>query len=95
MVVFWLILVTLKERTSCSSIRYQGAGIALLLLNSSQSKTMKDTPVTIIGGGLAGCEAAWQLATRHVAVILYDMKPAVFSPAHESADLAELVCSNS
>ncbi|MEN8141026.1 MAG: methylenetetrahydrofolate--tRNA-(uracil(54)-C(5))-methyltransferase (FADH(2)-oxidizing) TrmFO [Thermodesulfobacteriota bacterium] len=51
--------------------------------------------ITIIGGGLAGCEAAWQAARMGVAVTLYDMKPARFSPAHSSADLAELVCSNS
>ncbi|MBU1568339.1 MAG: methylenetetrahydrofolate--tRNA-(uracil(54)-C(5))-methyltransferase (FADH(2)-oxidizing) TrmFO [Proteobacteria bacterium] len=51
--------------------------------------------VTIIGGGLAGCEAAWQLATRGCRVLLIDMKPHRFSPAHHSQDLAELVCSNS
>jgi len=53
------------------------------------------TVVKIIGGGLAGCEAAWQLAQRGCSVLLFDMKPHQFSPAHESADLAELVCSNS
>ncbi len=52
-------------------------------------------PVTVIGGGLAGCEAAWQLAGRGIPVILYEMKPKRFSPAHSSPDLAELVCSNS
>ncbi|MBQ6267891.1 MAG: methylenetetrahydrofolate--tRNA-(uracil(54)-C(5))-methyltransferase (FADH(2)-oxidizing) TrmFO [Clostridia bacterium] len=51
--------------------------------------------VTVIGGGFAGVEAAWQLANRGVAVTLYEMKPARFSPAHSSGDLAELVCSNS
>lgn len=59
------------------------------------SNTTKHPTVSIIGGGLAGCEAAWQLATRGVPVLLYDMKPTNFSPAHKSADLAELVCSNS
>ena len=49
----------------------------------------------IIGAGLAGCEAAWQLVSRGCAVRLYDMKPQAFSPAHHSSDLAELVCSNS
>ena len=49
----------------------------------------------IIGGGLAGCEAAWQLSTRGHRVILYEMKPLSFSPAHTSPHLAELVCSNS
>jgi methylenetetrahydrofolate--tRNA-(uracil-5-)-methyltransferase len=52
-------------------------------------------PVTIIGGGLAGCEAAWQIARRGAPVRLYEMKPGRFSPAHKSPHLAELVCSNS
>ena len=56
---------------------------------------MADQILTIIGGGLAGCEAAWQAARRGLAVQLYDMKPQRFSPAHSSPDLAELVCSNS
>ncbi len=50
---------------------------------------------TIIGGGLAGCEAAWQLALRGCKVRLIDMKPHRYSPAHHSDKLAELVCSNS
>ncbi|MEW6518697.1 MAG: methylenetetrahydrofolate--tRNA-(uracil(54)-C(5))-methyltransferase (FADH(2)-oxidizing) TrmFO [Thermodesulfobacteriota bacterium] len=56
---------------------------------------MDDRFLTIIGGGLAGCEAAWQAAQRGCRVILHDMKPQRFSPAHSSPDLAELVCSNS
>ncbi|HEY5973139.1 MAG TPA: methylenetetrahydrofolate--tRNA-(uracil(54)-C(5))-methyltransferase (FADH(2)-oxidizing) TrmFO [Geobacteraceae bacterium] len=51
--------------------------------------------ITIIGGGLAGCEAAWQAAQRGVPVILHEMKPTTFSPAHQLPGLAELVCSNS
>jgi len=51
--------------------------------------------ITIIGGGLAGCEAAWQAADRGYRVRLYEMKPRRFSPAHTSPGLAELVCSNS
>ena len=50
---------------------------------------------TVIGAGLAGCEAAWQLASRGVHVTLIDMKPERFTPAHHSAGFAELVCSNS
>lgn len=50
--------------------------------------------VKIIGGGLAGCEAAYQLAKRGVQVKLYDMKPK-FTPAHKNVNLGELVCSNS
>lgn len=49
----------------------------------------------VIGGGLAGCEAAWRLAKAGVGVDLFEMKPVKFSPAHTSAHLAELVCSNS
>ncbi len=51
--------------------------------------------ITVIGGGLAGTEAAWQAASRGVNVTLYEMKPARFSPAHHLPSLAELVCSNS
>lgn len=51
--------------------------------------------VHIIGAGLAGSEAAWQLAKRGIKVRLFDMKPYKFSPAHKNKDFAELVCSNS
>jgi methylenetetrahydrofolate--tRNA-(uracil-5-)-methyltransferase len=51
--------------------------------------------VTIVGGGLAGCEAAWQLARRGVAVDLIEMRPLERTPVHQTGDLAELVCSNS
>ena len=51
--------------------------------------------ITVIGAGLAGCEAALWLAGRGVAVDLYEQKPARFSPAHKSAGFAELICSNS
>ena len=51
--------------------------------------------VKVIGAGLAGSEAAWQLAQRGIDVELYEMKPKKMSPAHHSADFAELVCSNS
>src|SRR5437868_10982429 len=57
---------------------------------------MAFTPdATVVGGGLAGCEAAWQLAERGVRVALVEMKPARMSPAHTTPLLAELVCSNS
>ncbi|MBL9008199.1 MAG: methylenetetrahydrofolate--tRNA-(uracil(54)-C(5))-methyltransferase (FADH(2)-oxidizing) TrmFO [Myxococcales bacterium] len=52
-------------------------------------------PVCVIGGGLAGCEAAWQLVQRGIPVTLIEMKPARQSPAHTTPLLAELVCSNS
>ena len=56
---------------------------------------MTSREITIIGGGLAGCETAWQAAQRGCKVKIYEMKPQVFSPAHSSPLLAELVCSNS
>ncbi|OGP72825.1 MAG: methylenetetrahydrofolate--tRNA-(uracil(54)-C(5))-methyltransferase (FADH(2)-oxidizing) TrmFO [Deltaproteobacteria bacterium RBG_16_49_23] len=52
-------------------------------------------PIIVIGGGLAGCEAAWQIARRGGEVLLFEMKPQVYSSAHRSPFLAELVCSNS
>ena len=55
---------------------------------------MKDY-ITVIGGGLAGCEAALQIAKNKIKVKLYEMKPVKFSPAHSNKDLAEIVCSNS
>ena len=51
--------------------------------------------ITVIGGGLAGSEAAYQIAKRGIKVRLYEMKPEKFSPAHTNKNLAEIVCSNS
>src|SRR5581483_1821812 len=51
--------------------------------------------VVVIGGGLAGSEAAWQAATRGARVTLYEMRPKEATPAHKTGFLAELVCSNS
>ena len=56
---------------------------------------MSVTPVTVIGGGLAGCEAAWQLAKRGIPVRLMEMKPQKMAPAHHTPLFGELVCSNS
>ena len=55
---------------------------------------MKDY-ITVIGGGLAGCEAAYQIAKQGIKVKLYEMKPKKYTPAHTNKDLAEIVCSNS
>lgn len=52
-------------------------------------------PVHVIGAGLAGSEAAWQIAALGVPVILHEMRPARMTPAHQTGDMAELVCSNS
>lgn len=51
--------------------------------------------INVIGGGLAGCEAAYQISKRGIKVKLYEMKPVKFSPAHSNENLAEIVCSNS
>src|SRR5258705_12860670 len=58
-------------------------------------KTHMTERVTIVGGGLAGSEAAWQLARRGVSVDLFEMRPVRQTPVHQTGDLAELVCSNS
>ena len=52
-------------------------------------------PVHVIGGGLAGSEAAWQIASRGVPVMLHEMRPHQSTAAHKTGGLAELVCSNS
>jgi methylenetetrahydrofolate--tRNA-(uracil-5-)-methyltransferase len=57
--------------------------------------TKEMSPVHIIGGGLAGCEAAWQLARRGVPAVLHEMRPVRATAVHKTAQLAELVCSNS
>ena len=51
--------------------------------------------VSVIGAGLAGCEAAWQLANRGILVELFEMKPQKYTPAHHYKGFAELICSNS
>ena len=55
----------------------------------------KNITIDVYGAGLAGCEAAWQIANRGIKVNLYEMKPHKFTPAHHSESFAELVCSNS
>jgi methylenetetrahydrofolate--tRNA-(uracil-5-)-methyltransferase len=57
--------------------------------------TKRMSPVHVIGGGLAGCEAAWQLSRRGIPVVLHEMRPARATAVHKTAQLAELVCSNS
>ena len=52
-------------------------------------------PVHVIGGGLAGSEAAFQIASRNVPVVLHEMRPVRMTDAHHTENLAELVCSNS
>jgi len=61
----------------------------------SKDTSTQIKPVTIIGGGLAGCEAAWQVARYGIPVTLYEMRPHTMTSAHTGSQLAELVCSNS
>ncbi|NEQ64048.1 MAG: FADH(2)-oxidizing methylenetetrahydrofolate--tRNA-(uracil(54)-C(5))-methyltransferase TrmFO [Symploca sp. SIO2D2] len=56
---------------------------------------MEQQTIQVIGGGLAGTEAAWQIAQAGISVVLYEMRPMRLSPAHHTGELAELVCSNS
>ncbi|MEG3637952.1 methylenetetrahydrofolate--tRNA-(uracil(54)-C(5))-methyltransferase (FADH(2)-oxidizing) TrmFO [Magnetococcus sp. PR-3] len=56
---------------------------------------MAHTPITIVGAGLAGSEAAWQLAQQNIPVRIYEMRPNTMTPAHQSGNCGELVCSNS
>jgi len=64
--------------------------------SESEPISYDHTPrVTVIGGGLAGCEAAWQAANRGAAVDLFEMRPQRMTPAHSGSQLGELVCSNS
>lgn len=63
---------------------------------ASRDPAATESPgATVVGGGLAGCEAAWALAQRGVSVVLREMRPILRTPAHQSDRLAELVCSNS
>jgi methylenetetrahydrofolate--tRNA-(uracil-5-)-methyltransferase len=66
-----------------------------LLLNADGFYMANEARVTVIGGGLAGSEAAWQAAERGASVRLFEMRPARPTPAHKSANLGEIVCSNS
>ena len=59
------------------------------------NNTLKKDKIIVIGGGLAGCEAAYQIAKKGIKVDLYESKPEFFSKAHSSSNLAEIVCSNS
>ena len=63
--------------------------------NNSQTNKQQAKKVNIIGAGLAGSEAAWQLIQRGIPVRLYEMRPKKYSPAHHTDNFGELVCSNS
>ena len=62
---------------------------------ADQNQVIQNQAIHVIGGGLAGCEAAWQIAARGVPVVLHEMRPQRTTAAHKTDALAELVCSNS
>src|SRR5215467_7247185 len=66
-----------------------------LFQGGDQPSSMNRTVIKIIGAGLAGSEAAWQAARRGMPVELYEMRPVRATPAHQTSEFAELVCSNS
>ena len=71
------------------------AAITVQLQSGKRKRAMSDLHACVIGAGLAGSEAAWQLAERNIQVTLYEMRPGTSSPAHHTDRFAELVCSNS
>ena len=71
-----------------------GGGLSAVGGGREAERVQPDTFVTVVGGGLAGSEAAWQLASRGFDVTLHEMRPLVNTPAHKTERLAELVCSN-
>lgn len=69
--------------------------IRYVQIPSAQERFDGSMAINVIGAGLAGCEAAWQIAKRGLEVVLWEMRPFQQTPAHSSGDFAELVCSNS
>jgi methylenetetrahydrofolate--tRNA-(uracil-5-)-methyltransferase len=69
--------------------------VQLERIEDSPNTAVSSAPIHIIGGGLAGSEAAYQIAKRGASVILHEMRPDVMTPAHKTDNMAELVCSNS
>lgn len=79
----------------CFSRVFGGSGLGEAGVEEPRSKPSGGAELVVVGGGLAGCEAAYQAALRGVRVQLFEMKPSRRSPAHQSEQMAELVCSNS
>lgn len=78
----------------CSVVSIHEEVVCLSMSEPAHSSN-SPAPIVVVGAGLGGSEAAWQIAERGLDVVLYDMKPERLSPAHASPDFAELVCSNS
>src|SRR6187399_1195313 len=89
----------LSSRSSlCKTTRLRALLVARICWETMSDRTQLSSPgpavVTVVGGGLAGSEAAWQLARRGVPVRLYEMRPVRETEAHSTQWLGELVCSN-
>ncbi|MBM4337757.1 MAG: FAD-dependent oxidoreductase, partial [Deltaproteobacteria bacterium] len=84
-----------RARRAAAALRRPARPSAARLRPAGYVPRVVPEAVSVVGAGLAGCEAAWQLARRGVPVRLFEMRPARRSPAHSSDALAELVCSNS
>src|SRR3954467_5404800 len=86
----------MRERVGCRADTRSCGGVKREAGSGRREagKRQNDSAVTVVGGGLAGSEAAWQLASRGFDVTLHEMRPVVTTPAHKTDRLAELVCSN-
>jgi NADPH-dependent 2,4-dienoyl-CoA reductase/sulfur reductase-like enzyme len=82
-------------RFALTSPKCDSYNALLLDLSLAERSTQMREDIVIIGGGLAGSEAAWQAVHRGAKVTLYEMRPKESTPAHKTGGLAELVCSNS
>src|SRR5262245_25913837 len=92
-----VILINCGKGTSDLTRNWMRKARRSFALREPATVTLKgvQTPIHVIGGGLAGTEAAWQIARRGIPVVLSEMRPARQTPAHQTDRLAELVCSNS
>src|SRR6185369_1973593 len=84
----------MHNELALTSLKHGSYNATAFSLSSRRFPRMRED-VVIIGGGLAGSEAAWQAANRGAHVTLYEMRPKEPTPAHQTGFLAELVCSNS
>src|SRR3990172_12197302 len=84
----------MRSEVALTSPKRSSYNATALSLSSRRFTRMRDD-IVIIGGGLAGSEAAWQAANRGARVTLYEMRPKEMTKAHKTGGLAELVCSNS
>lgn len=84
-----------KKRAGLIYCPGEGCGYERKVQKKKRVNLLMNNSITVIGAGLAGCEAAWQIAGRGIPVTLIEMKPKSYTPAHHNPNFAELVCSNS